>query len=252
MAHAISVSIVEDDQETLASLATLIRKTPGLMCLHTYSTAEEALSDIPADPPDVLLVDIRLPGMSGIECVAQLKSDLHHLNILMLTTYEESELIFESLRSGASGYLLKNSSAQNWCKPSSSCMPAVRPCRCLLLGNWSPIINGRRIRNPTWRLSRSENRKSFVCSLAETITGKLPIISKSQLIPCARTFGIYTKNSTCARARPLLGSTSKNRACISKPGCALASNSFRHTEAYKDAIHRQINKRRITIQFAMT
>ncbi len=110
MAAHISVSIVEDDDETRASLATLIRKTPGLSCLHTYATGEAALDEVPFQPPDVLMVDIRLPGMSGIECVAQLKSHMPNLNVLMLTTYEERELIFDSLRAGASGYILKNSS----------------------------------------------------------------------------------------------------------------------------------------------
>jgi len=104
---AISVSIVEDHAQTRDTVAALLRKTPGLACLAAYSTAEAALSDIPAKMPDVLLVDIRLPRMSGIDCVAQLKSDFPDLLMLMVTTYEERELIFDSLRAGASGYILK-------------------------------------------------------------------------------------------------------------------------------------------------
>jgi DNA-binding NarL/FixJ family response regulator len=106
----ITVSIVEDDQETRDSLAKLIRNAPGLVCLSTYPTAEAALAGIPEVNPAVVLVDIRLPGMSGIECVAQLKSEMPKIQVLMLTTYEERELIFDSLRAGASGYILKKAS----------------------------------------------------------------------------------------------------------------------------------------------
>ena len=106
----ITVSIVEDDHETRASLAELIRNTPGLSCLGTYATAEDALEGVPHEKPDVVLVDIRLPGISGIRCVSQLKSQIPDLRVLMVTTYEERELIFDSLRAGASGYILKKAS----------------------------------------------------------------------------------------------------------------------------------------------
>jgi DNA-binding NarL/FixJ family response regulator len=104
----ITVSVVEDHDQTRASIVAILRRAPGLKCLDAYPTGEAALAGVSARTPDVLLVDIRLPGMSGIECVAQLKSDLADLQVLMLTTYEERELIFESLRAGASGYILKN------------------------------------------------------------------------------------------------------------------------------------------------
>ncbi len=104
----ITVSIVEDHDQTRASIVELLRKSPGLKFLQAYPTAEAALADVPAAKPDVLLVDIRLPRMSGIDCVAQLKTQLPDLHFLMVTTYEERELIFDSLRAGASGYILKN------------------------------------------------------------------------------------------------------------------------------------------------
>src|ERR1700733_15222871 len=85
---SISVSIVEDQEQTRATIAALIRKTPGLTCLAAYPTAEAALTGIRSHLPDVALVDIRLPRMSGIECVAQLKQDCPNLRILMVTTYE--------------------------------------------------------------------------------------------------------------------------------------------------------------------
>jgi len=105
---AITVSIVEDDSETRESLAELVNGAPGLRCISTFPTGEAALRAIPEEKPDVALVDINLPGMNGIECVAKLKALLPSLQVIMLTTYEDSDLIFSSLRSGAKGYLLKN------------------------------------------------------------------------------------------------------------------------------------------------
>jgi DNA-binding NarL/FixJ family response regulator len=79
-----------------------------LRCVGAHATAEEALRDIPAENPDVVLMDINLTGMSGIECVARLKERRPETQILMLTTYDDGDLIFDSLRAGANGYLLKN------------------------------------------------------------------------------------------------------------------------------------------------
>ncbi len=103
----ISVSIVEDSYKMRESLATLLRRAPGLQFLKSYPNAEMAIADIPSAPPDVALVDINLPGVSGIECVARLKALAPQMQFLMLTTYEETELIFNSLRAGARGYVLK-------------------------------------------------------------------------------------------------------------------------------------------------
>jgi DNA-binding NarL/FixJ family response regulator len=110
MSMAITVSIVEDDRDTRETLATLLDGTGQVRCLGRYGSAEDALRGIPGENPQVALVDINLPGMSGIDCVAKLKSQLPALQVLMITTYEERDLIFNSLRAGASGYLLKNMS----------------------------------------------------------------------------------------------------------------------------------------------
>jgi DNA-binding NarL/FixJ family response regulator len=105
---AITISLVEDYDGLRETLARFLNDVPGLRCVGAYRTGEEAVRKIPFDRPDVALVDINLPGMSGIECVAHLKEELPGLHILMLTMYEQSDLIFNSLRAGASGYLLKN------------------------------------------------------------------------------------------------------------------------------------------------
>ena len=104
----IRVSIVEDKRGTRESLTELLNRSHVLQCVGAHSTGEEALRKIPAEAPDVVLMDINLPGMNGIECVAQLKGKMPKTQVLMLTTYVESDLIFDSLRRGASGYLLKN------------------------------------------------------------------------------------------------------------------------------------------------
>ncbi|MGH7951325.1 MAG: response regulator transcription factor [Limisphaerales bacterium] len=104
----IKVSIVEDNRGTRESLSELLGRATALRCVGAHPNGEEALQQIPAEAPDVVLMDINLPRMNGIECVARLKERLPKLQVLMLTTYEESDLIFDSLRKGASGYLLKN------------------------------------------------------------------------------------------------------------------------------------------------
>jgi DNA-binding NarL/FixJ family response regulator len=105
----IKVAIVEDDDWIRENLAGQIDLAPGYCCVSRYRTGEEALAGLPSEAPDVVLMDINLPGLSGIECVRRLKTLRPSLTILMLTVYEESDQIFDSLRAGASGYLLKRS-----------------------------------------------------------------------------------------------------------------------------------------------
>ena len=104
----ITVSIVEDDYKTRESLVKLLHDAADLCLMAVYPSAKAALSGVVVDIPQVLLVDINLPDMSGIECVARLKAQMPGLRVMMLTTYDDSHLIFNSLRAGASGYILKN------------------------------------------------------------------------------------------------------------------------------------------------
>lgn len=101
------VAIIEDDSGLRESLAILINGSGGFHCTGTYSTAEAALKNLPCDWPDVVLMDINLPQMSGIECVAKLKEIRPALQVIMLTVYVDNEKIFRSLQAGASGYLIK-------------------------------------------------------------------------------------------------------------------------------------------------
>ncbi len=104
---AISVSIVEDSDQVRGTLARLISRAEGFTCLSQFPSAEAALEGLPQERPNVVLMDINLPKMNGIECVRQLKALVPSAQILMLTVYEDSDRIFNSLLAGASGYLLK-------------------------------------------------------------------------------------------------------------------------------------------------
>jgi DNA-binding NarL/FixJ family response regulator len=107
----IKVSIVDDDEGIRSSLVTLIRRAPALTLVGDYGDAETALKELPRKTPDVVLMDINLPGMNGVECVRQLKASLPKLQVLMLTVYEDSDSLFKSFRAGASGYLLKRTAS---------------------------------------------------------------------------------------------------------------------------------------------
>lgn len=107
----IKVAIVDDDEGIRTTLASLIRRHSAFRLLGEYPDAETALREIPKRPPDVVLMDINLPGMKGVECVRQLKAELPAVQFLMLTVYEDSDSLFNSLKAGASGYLLKRTAS---------------------------------------------------------------------------------------------------------------------------------------------
>src|SRR6516164_1562411 len=108
---AIKVAIVDDDEGIRTSLASLIRRNSALKFSGDYPDAETALREIPRNPPNVVLMDINMPGMKGVECVRQLKAALPDVQFLMLTVYEDSDSLFNSLKAGASGYLLKRTAS---------------------------------------------------------------------------------------------------------------------------------------------
>jgi RNA polymerase sigma factor (sigma-70 family) len=104
---AITVSIVEDNEQLRGTLARVINRAEGFRCVSQYGDAESGLEGIPKDAPEVVLMDINLPGMNGVECVRRLKQLNPKLQVVMLTVYEDTENIFNALAAGAAGYLLK-------------------------------------------------------------------------------------------------------------------------------------------------
>jgi len=113
------VAIVEDNKKIREGLAALIDGSEGFHCTDTFETAEEALRRIPAGRIDVVLMDIQLPRMSGIECVEKLKERIPNLEIMMLTAFEDSDKVFKSIVAGASGYILKST-------PPAELLEAIR------------------------------------------------------------------------------------------------------------------------------
>jgi DNA-binding NarL/FixJ family response regulator len=107
----ITVSIVEDDSQARRIFCEWVRQAKDFRCLGSYATGEGALRQIPAQKPHVVLTDINLPGMTGIELVRQLKILLPQTQFLVITVYEDADHIFEALTAGATGYLLKQTSS---------------------------------------------------------------------------------------------------------------------------------------------
>lgn len=118
----IVVSIVEDNEQLRGTLARVLNRAEGFRCLSHYGDAESALQGLPKDRPDVVLMDINLPGMNGVECVRQLKTAAPQIQVVMLTVYEDTENIFNALAAGASGYLLKRTK-------SAELLEAIREVR---------------------------------------------------------------------------------------------------------------------------
>ena len=103
----IKVGIVEDNKTVREGFETLLNRTPGFQCVCTSATVADALRKIPKAAPEVVLMDIQLPDATGVECTAKLKELMPALHISVVTVYEDSERIFQALRAGACGYLLK-------------------------------------------------------------------------------------------------------------------------------------------------
>ncbi|HAO77920.1 MAG TPA: DNA-binding response regulator [Verrucomicrobia subdivision 3 bacterium] len=116
---SISVSIVEDDAQVRASLVKLIDSSPGFRCVSNHASAENALLEIPKVKSQVVLMDINLPGINGVECVRRLKPQMPGTQVIMLTVYQNTEHIFNALAAGATGYLLKQT-------PPAELLAAIR------------------------------------------------------------------------------------------------------------------------------
>lgn len=126
----VTIAIIEDNPELRAELTALIDGFEGHHCVASFATAEDALPRLLSLNPDVILMDINLPGMSGIECARTLRGRLPRASVVMLTVYEDDKSIFESLKAGAVGYLLKKT-------PPARIFEAIQEVR----GGGSPMSN---------------------------------------------------------------------------------------------------------------
>lgn len=105
--NVIRVGIVDDDRGTRQALAGFLQGQSDIECIGTFGSAEEAIRDLPDRRPDVVIMDVNLPKMNGVQCVRELVAKLPDLQVVMLTVYDNTEMIFQSLAAGAKGYLLK-------------------------------------------------------------------------------------------------------------------------------------------------
>jgi len=128
--NTIRIAVVEDDKMVREGLQMLLEGSPGFSCVATYANGEDAMVSLPEIEPDVVLMDINLPGMNGFECIRSLKAlDLSML-FIMLTVFENADTIFNSLSAGASGYLLKQT-------PPAKLLEAIQD----VYGGGSPMSN---------------------------------------------------------------------------------------------------------------
>lgn len=121
---SIAVSIIEDDASVRKILAGWVNQAKGFHCVSEHCSVERALPQLPEVNPDVVLVDINLPGQNGIQCVSQLKPIMPKTQFLMVTVYEDSDHIFDALSAGASGYLLKRTPREELLASISRCTKA--------------------------------------------------------------------------------------------------------------------------------
>jgi DNA-binding NarL/FixJ family response regulator len=167
--NKVRVALVEDDEGLRESFAGLVNAHGSLSCVATFRTGEEALAELPAHAPDVLLADINLPGMSGIDLVRALKAERPQLHVLMLTVYEDAELIFSALKSGASGYLLKRAAPQELVSAIEQVQAGGSPM--------SPTI----ARKVVGFFHQAEHQASAIESLSQREKQVLELLSKGHL-----------------------------------------------------------------------
>lgn len=118
-AKTIRVAVVEDNHELRAAFADLLSHVPDFACVAAYASAEDAVAGLPGGAADVILMDINLPGMSGVECIRALRGRGVESQVVMLTAFEDADSIFESMKAGATGYVLKRA-------PTREVLDAVR------------------------------------------------------------------------------------------------------------------------------
>lgn len=108
MAHSKKVLIIEDDEEIRSSFSLIVNSSDKFTVINTYGNGESAISNLPKDQPDIVLMDIELPGINGIQATKLIKDKFPQVEVIMVSVYEDSDLVFEALKAGASGYITKS------------------------------------------------------------------------------------------------------------------------------------------------
>ncbi len=233
------IAIVEDNKAIRESLTRICPDRSGMPCVCACATAEEALKQIPKHQPDIVLMDIQLPNMSGIECTAQLKQLLPAVQIIMVTVYEDTERIFKALRAGACGYLLKR------CTPEEL-VSAIREVR----EGGAPDVAGNRPQGHRLLSADRPNGRGGGGSFAPRTgnsgiarpricpTRKSPAASVSPTAPCAGICGMFITSCTSApEPRPRLSFFRPNQN-------KLAGRCFSQIDRIASAVRRRQNESR--------
>ncbi len=161
----IHVVLIEDTDEIRLSLQTIINAEPGYSCTDTFASGNDALTVLPQLQPDVVLIDIHMPGISGIECVRLLTPRMPHTQFVMFTVYQDDDSIYEALRSGAVGYLLKKASPSEILNAIQDVYNGGSPMSSEIARRVVRGISGSDFKNTTSRLEVLTDRENEILQL---------------------------------------------------------------------------------------
>lgn len=167
--QVIRVAVVEDMDDIRDALRIVINGSAGFECLHAYPDAETALADLPSKEVDVVLMDINLPGMNGIDCIVQLKDRMPGTQFMICTVYDDNDVIFSALESGATGYILKRTAP-------AQILEAIRD-----LHNGGSPISGEIARRIVSSIHNRKKRSESVAELTERENEILQLLAKGYL-----------------------------------------------------------------------
>lgn len=186
--------LVEDHEDTREFLLKVLRREESVVCIGAFGDGKKALAEIPKLSPEVVLMDLHLPGLGGIECVRALKQAHPRIEFLVLTTYDDTELIFDALRAGASGYLLKRATAAELIDAIGEVSRGGSPMSMEIARR--VVSHFRQVRQPVREEAKLSNREREILELlAKGLTYKL-IAERLGLSPYTvhnRLHGIYRK-----------------------------------------------------------
>lgn len=201
----IYVAIVDDDAKVRDGISWLIDSSEGFKCVGAYNGCAAALAAIDDDLPDVVLMDIGMPEQSGIECVEHLKAAYPDLKILMLTNYSDDERIFDSLRAGAVGYLLKNSSIDRLCEAIKEAFEGGAPMSSEVAKKVLAYFHAQK-KEPSYSTTLSEREQEVLKALTEGLSDKAIAARLFISIPTVRFHlkNIYAKLHVNSRAEAVV------------------------------------------------
>jgi DNA-binding NarL/FixJ family response regulator len=204
MTPFIKVALVEDDTGFRESLVSLINMAEGFRCINAFPNSEVALRELPQNWPDVLLMDINLPKMSGIHCVSRLKAIRPELQVLMLTAYMDGEQIFDSLKAGASGYLIKKTPPAKILEAISDVRAGGAPMSNAIARKVVEFFKEDRSADEAKKLTRREYEILSLLAKGQAYKEIGEQLSISALTVRAHMRNIYEKLHVCSRTEAVL------------------------------------------------